>query len=449
MTSPDLNFTNGGYYSYRVGTTHYNWLAAVIDGARAVGIPWVIVGMHKVCLSLGANSCEVGKDLMSLLIEKKVDLVLQAHSHTYQRTAQLAHSITCTSVPVAPNPANPACVSDNGSDGVYTKGTGTVFIISGIFGSGLTAVNASDTESPYFTRSFGSNSPSQGHGFVKYTVSATGIAAELILASGGPFAERFSLASAESDTTPPSQPQNLAAAAISPSQVNLSWQASQDDFVVAGYDIFRNGTKVASVGGVTTTYADLTVSSPAAYVYTVVALDAAGNPSVPSTEARIRLLTMTFLPTDDAYILGVTTADGGPDTNFGSGTELKVDTSPLRGFLLKFNVTGVGTTQVVSARLRLFQVDSSPSGGDFYTTSPDWSEETVTWNTAPQANGTRIAFLGKVSPNTWYEVGLTVTVDSDGVVSLRVLATNSDGAIYSSKEGPAPPQLVIVVSTTF
>jgi hypothetical protein len=112
-------------------------------------------------------------------------------------------------------------------------------------------------------------------------------------------------------------------------------------------------------------------------------------------------------------------------------------------------VTGVGTTQVVSARLRLFQVDSSPSGGDFYTSSADWSEETVTWNTAPQANGTRIAFLGKVSPNTWYEVDITVTVSGDGVASLRVLATNSDGAIYSSKEGPAPPQLVIVISTTF
>lgn len=43
MISPDLYFSNGGYYPYTIGSTHYEWLSSVVDGARAVGITWVIV----------------------------------------------------------------------------------------------------------------------------------------------------------------------------------------------------------------------------------------------------------------------------------------------------------------------------------------------------------------------------------------------------------------------
>jgi hypothetical protein len=39
--------------------------------------------MHKVCLSASGKSCEVGRDLINLLIEKRVDLVLQAHGLAY------------------------------------------------------------------------------------------------------------------------------------------------------------------------------------------------------------------------------------------------------------------------------------------------------------------------------------------------------------------------------
>jgi hypothetical protein len=57
MIAPGLTFTNGGAYNYSVGSPHYNWTASAIDGARAAGIPWVIVGMHKVCLSTGSSAC--------------------------------------------------------------------------------------------------------------------------------------------------------------------------------------------------------------------------------------------------------------------------------------------------------------------------------------------------------------------------------------------------------
>src|SRR6266852_7174133 len=72
MISPGLTFTNGGTYSYAAGTAHYNWVANTIDNARAAGIKWIIVGMHKVCISMGIMSCDnsngIGNDLNNLLI---------------------------------------------------------------------------------------------------------------------------------------------------------------------------------------------------------------------------------------------------------------------------------------------------------------------------------------------------------------------------------------------
>ena len=163
LISPDLTFVTDGGYSYRMGTAHYNWLAGAIDEARTVGITWTIVGMHKVCISAGTKSCEIGADLMNLLIKKKVDLVLQGHDHNYQRSKQLI----CAYV----NSYNSTCVADDGYDSAYRKGAGTVFVISGVFGPSLYSVNTTDIEAPYFARLMGSNTPDTGHGFMKYTVT--------------------------------------------------------------------------------------------------------------------------------------------------------------------------------------------------------------------------------------------------------------------------------------
>lgn len=81
MISPDLTIDEKHYF-YGDSNKHYDWLAETIDDARAAGIPWVVVGMHKNCLSVGAYYCNIYQELMSLLVKKKVDLVLHAHDHT-------------------------------------------------------------------------------------------------------------------------------------------------------------------------------------------------------------------------------------------------------------------------------------------------------------------------------------------------------------------------------
>ena len=117
--SPGLTFPGEGTYSYNSGSSRYNWVASAIDQARSSGIKWVIVGMHKYCIAMVSGSCQIGPDIMNLLVNKKVDLYLQGHDHAYYRSKQLAHRSSCSQV--LPGSYNSACVVDSGADGLYTQ----------------------------------------------------------------------------------------------------------------------------------------------------------------------------------------------------------------------------------------------------------------------------------------------------------------------------------------
>jgi chitodextrinase len=87
----------------------------------------------------------------------------------------------------------------------------------------------------------------------------------------------------EEDTEAPSAPTNLSASPASSSAIDLSWSASQDDVGVAGYYIYRGGTRVADVSD--TSYRDGGLAASTSYTYTVAAYDAAGNVSDESGSA--------------------------------------------------------------------------------------------------------------------------------------------------------------------
>ena len=250
-------------------------------------------------------------------------------------------------------------------------------------------------------------------------------------------------ATTPADTTPPAAPTNLTAMAVSASQVNLAWTASTDNVGVTGYRVFRNGVQIASAPGVS--YSDTATQAGTSYSYYVVAFDAAANTSPSSNVATVTTPTqnpvLTFTPAADTYIR----ADQ-PTANFGSASLLSVDNSPVKHMLLKFAVSGVGTRTVVSAKLRLYCIDSASIGGNFHRVADTtWGERSVTWNTAPAADAGSVATLGAVTAGNWYEVDITSLVTGDGNYSLRVDSTSSNGADYTSKEGTAGfgPQLIV------
>jgi 3',5'-cyclic AMP phosphodiesterase CpdA len=187
LISPSLRI-EGERYDYTRGTAHRRWLEQAIDGARAAGIAWVVVGMHKPCLTVGAYRCDVSDDLFSFLVAKKVDLVLTGHDHTYQRSKQLALSSQCPAI--AAGSYAPACVVDDGADGRYAKGAGLVDVTVGAGGAGLYRVHDGDSEARYFAVTMGANDH-PAHGFAVLELSATQLTLRFVASTGGPFADRF------------------------------------------------------------------------------------------------------------------------------------------------------------------------------------------------------------------------------------------------------------------
>lgn len=162
---------DGVDYDYEVASDRMAWLNSALEGAEDK--EWVIVGMHRPCLSAGEKTCEIGPDLMNRLIEARVDLVLQAHDHTYQRSKQLR----CAEV----DNYVESCVTDDGSDGVYPAGEGTVFVVSGVMGGAeIYDIDPDDPEYPYFAETLGGGDPQAGYGFSVVSVDQDSIDVEFV-----------------------------------------------------------------------------------------------------------------------------------------------------------------------------------------------------------------------------------------------------------------------------
>jgi hypothetical protein len=186
--SPGLTFPDDGSYSYTAGSARYNWVASAIDSARTAGIRYIVVSMHKYCISLVSGSCEVTPDLMNLLISRKVDLYFQAHDHAYSRTKQLAHGAGCSSV--SPGGFNANCVVD--SDNQFTRGAGTVIATVGTGGVGINSQSGSDSEVGYFSTWQGSgNNPT--FGFLEVSVTNTTLSVQFVRGAGGSFTDTFTI----------------------------------------------------------------------------------------------------------------------------------------------------------------------------------------------------------------------------------------------------------------
>ena len=195
LIDPDL--TRGesvAQYCTDGDTANCAWLAERIEEAQSQGL-WTIVGMHKNCITIGEKSCEVGAPLFNLLVEHKVDLILQGHDHGYQRSKQLSLDAGCTAI--LPNAFEAPCVVDEGTDGAFKRGAGPVLVIPAKSGRESYAVNAEDPEASYFATWMYPNNDS--YGFTKFTVSADSIVAQFV-AGTGTYADHFTIG--ETGVTP-------------------------------------------------------------------------------------------------------------------------------------------------------------------------------------------------------------------------------------------------------
>src|SRR5207248_3264609 len=171
----------------------------------------VVVGMAFNCVTAGDKHCEISSDLFDLLVDKRVDLVLQGHEHGYERSGQFAlNPTTCPAIPISDPTGTPSysagCEADNGSSGNYAKGAGPVVVIAGTAGIALRPMNRPGSpdapEAPYFATLMGNNGPVATHGFTQYPVTASQLTGTFVSENDGqkPVADSFAITGAAGST---------------------------------------------------------------------------------------------------------------------------------------------------------------------------------------------------------------------------------------------------------
>lgn len=197
---------DGVQVDYVHGDAGYRWVAEAVEEARAAGIRWIVVGSHAPCLTVGRYGCSMGEDLFNLLVDRRVDLVLNGHEHSYQRTVQLRHNAVCPFI--HSGEYDERCVADDASDGQYTKGEGPVQLVVGTGGTGLYDVELDQPEGPYMAAVMGANAEPT-NGLVELTVGPRAITGRFRSTTGGVFTDSFAILP-EGATAPPPPTQPIA-----------------------------------------------------------------------------------------------------------------------------------------------------------------------------------------------------------------------------------------------
>jgi PKD repeat protein len=363
MISPGLTYPDGAW-SYAAGSARYNWTAAAIDGARSANIPWVVVGMHKPCLSMGAYNCDPGAELINMLVQKRVDLVLSGHEHLYQRSKQLATTGACTGI--VPNTVNAACIAD--SDANMVKGAGTVFVTVGTGGVPFRDVNTADSEAGYFATYSGLNA-NPTWGSLDVTATATDLTASFARAAGGTFTDSFTFGPAGPPTNNP--PIAEFSATTTNLTANFNATASTDsDGTISGFS--WNFGDSTTGGGLTASHA---YAAAGTYTVTLTVTDNEGATGVISHPVTVSAPTGTEQARDDfarTVASGWGTAPvGGLWTIGGTASALKVQEGTGQvnlppGSTRTATLAAVSTT---STDIRVaFSLDKVPTGSGSYAT---------------------------------------------------------------------------------
>ncbi|MGB2791553.1 MAG: fibronectin type III domain-containing protein, partial [Candidatus Moraniibacteriota bacterium] len=122
-----------------------------------------------------------------------------------------------------------------------------------------------------------------------------------------------------SDTSAPSVPTGLSGTATSMTTVDLSWTASTDNVGVAGYRVFRDGVQVGTTSAVS--YSDTGLTKSTAYSYSVLAYDAAGNPSAQTAPVSVTTLSDTSAPSVPTGLSGTAVSMTAIDLSWTASTD--------------------------------------------------------------------------------------------------------------------------------
>lgn len=276
-----------------VGSAMLTWLE---NDLAATTQDWLVAFWHHPPYTKGSHNSDIEGRLIEMreralpiLESYGVDLVLSGHSHSYERSFLIdSHYGTSDTF-------SSSMLIDGGSGreddtGVYQKmvpgsaNEGAVYAVAG--SSGKIGGGALDHPVMFFgLRALGSMVIDiNGDRLDAVFVDDTGIQLDY-------FTIRKGLSSG--DAEPPTEVSNLAAIDLKSTSLTLNWLAATDNVAVTGYRVERDGSVVAN--GDSLTFSDSGLSPNTTYMYSVAALDAAGNESTP---------TSVMVTTDSVPIVG-------------------------------------------------------------------------------------------------------------------------------------------------
>jgi len=275
-----LNSNCGLLHICAPGQAEYQWL---LNDLNTHTNTCTIAYFHHPVYNVGPEGYTTTmNDIWALMAQHGVDIALTGHDHDYQRW-----------VPLDGN-GNPSS-------------TGITEFVAGGGGHGIQQFTVTDNRmaigydtSPYSFGALRLQLNQDGAGFQYINHQGIVLDSGAIPCSGAP-----------ADTTAPSTPANLTATTHSATQVDLSWDNSTDNVGIAGYDIYRDGNLVTSVGYVTS-YSDTNLTLGASYTYQIKARDAANNTSAFSNSAPVTLPSVLF---SDGFESGAFSAWALPVTN--------------------------------------------------------------------------------------------------------------------------------------
>ena len=142
------------------------------------------------------------------------------------------------------------------------------------------------------------------------------------------------------DSTAPTNPSGLSAMASNTGQVVLLWNSSTDNVGVAGYTVYRDGSKIGT--SPFPVHMDTELAAGTKYCYQVEAFDGAGNISI-SKSAEACVTALAAADTTAPSVPSGLTATAGPSGNISLSWSASTDNTTVLGYKVFRGTTEIAT----------------------------------------------------------------------------------------------------------
>ena len=249
------------------------------------------------------------------------------------------------------------------------------------------------------------------------------------------------------DSVPPSAPGSLTLTKTSSTKNKLSWTAATDNIGVSAYDIYRNGTYLATTGPGVTSYTDSTATAGASYTYLVAARDLAGNTA--STSVTTGGTSDTTPPTAPTNLKATGTGYTSVSLSWGAST----DNVGVTGYTVLRNGKAIATlsgtttsytdTGLTPGTAYTYQVTASDAAANASQPSNTLPASTQADTAPPTPPGTPTATSVTAS-----QLGLSwaPSTDNVGVVGYQVLR---GGSVIASVSGTSYTDTTVAPGTSY